>query len=290
MKNHINPQKKAKATKSSRHGVKAFVLAAGCLSLLGAGSGMIYAAPQLSSHALSQPLTIHTISTSSEGASAVNQSKAVNKTITAVTGQTFTIKLQQNTTTGYSWSYKADPQLKFIKEAEVSPIPASTNEKDAPIVAAPNDKVWTFKATKPGTYKVTFQYTRAWEKDAKPIETVVYTIKVSDKKAADQSNVINKKIEAAAGKTFDIKLEQNDSTGYAWSYKADPQLKFVKEAEQDTASKSKDSDSIVGAPTNKTWTFQASKPGTYKLTFKYERAWEQGTKPAKTVVYTVHVK
>ncbi|GGJ08772.1 protease inhibitor I42 family protein [Paenibacillus hunanensis] len=293
MTNHMSEHHQTKTntkTKSRRSGLKVIALTIGCLSLLGVGSGMIYAAPQLNTYTPQQPITIQAIDASSEGDSAVNESKVVNKTMAAITGHTFTIKLQENASTGYSWSYKADPQLKFIKEVEVSPIPASVDQSNAPIVGVPNDKIWTFKATESGTYKVTFQYTRPWEKDTNPVETVVYTIKVSDKKAADQSNVINKKIEAVAGQTFNIKLEQNDSTGYAWSYKADEQLKFVKEAEQDTASKSKDSDPIVGAPTNKTWTFQASKPGTYKLTFKYERAWEQGAKPAKTVVYTVHVK
>jgi len=104
------------------------------------------------------------------------------------------------------------------------------------------------------------------------------------------SKVANKKIEAVAGKTFDIKLEQNASTGYSWTYKADSQLKLVKASEQATPSKSKDGDPIVGAPTNKTWTFKATKPGTYKVSFKYEREWEKGAKPVQTIIYTVHIK
>ncbi|MFD1888219.1 protease inhibitor I42 family protein [Paenibacillus wenxiniae] len=292
MTNPMNQKQTAKTEKATRRqGFKAILLTAGCLSLIGAGSGMIYAASPVNAYTPKQPITIQAISSMSEGGSAVNESKVVNKTMTTVTGQPFTIKLQENESTGYAWSYKADPNIHFIKEAEVSPIPASVDKQNIPIVGMPNDKIFTFKATKAGTYKVTFNYERT-EKDAKPAETVIYTIKVSDKKAADQSTVVDKKIEAVAGKTFDIKLEQNDSTGYSWTYKADAQLELVKAAEQTTASnsKSKDGDMIVGAPTNKTWTFKATKPGTYKITFTYEREWQKGDKPAETVVYTVQVK
>ncbi|WP_322904151.1 protease inhibitor I42 family protein [Paenibacillus campi] len=298
MKQNANEQ--STASHARRQGWKGIAITAGCVALLGTGvgGGMIYAASDVApytyvvSSVTTTPIDPQQFGQMTEGASAVNESKVTNKTIAANTDATFNIKLQQNESTGYSWSYKADSHIQFVNKTETSPIPADVDKKDVPIVGAPNDTILTFKADKPGTYKLTFDYVRAWEKDAKPAETVIYTIKVNDKKAADQANVSNKKIEATAGKTFDIKLEQNDSTGYTWNYKAEPQLKLVKASEQATASssKSKDGETIVGAPTNKTWVFQADKPGTYKLTFKYERAWEKGVKPAQTVVYTVHVK
>ncbi len=270
MKKMTNNQPAQKTT--HRQVWKVLAITAGCLGLLGTsvGANVIHAAP----------VTTKKIATEQQKTAT---SKVANKTIEVAAGETFTINREQLGSNGYSWTYTTDKGITLVSKSEKAP-------KGNQAMTTPTIKTWKFKADKAGTYKVTFHYGPAWKKEAKPAETVIYTIKVSDKKAADQSNVINKKIEAVAGKTFDIKLEQNDSTGYAWSYKADAQLKFVKEAEQDTASKSKDSDPIVGAPTNKTWTFQASKPGTYKLTFKYERAWEQGAKPAKTVVYTVHVK
>jgi Predicted secreted protein len=45
---------------------------------------------------------------------------------------------------------------------------------------------------------------------------------------------------------------------------------------------------IVGAPTQKVWTFQANKSGIYHINFTYARSWEKDA-PAKTVEYTVKV-
>ncbi|WPP39682.1 protease inhibitor I42 family protein [Paenibacillus hunanensis] len=184
MKNPINQQQTTKTNKKTRrYGFKAIALTAGCLSLLAAGSSMIYAAPQLSAHivsqrVMSQPIPVQVISASSEGASAVNESKVVNQTITVNANQDFTIKLQENASTGYTWSYKADPHIHFVKSTETSSVPASVDKQNIPIVGAPNDKTLTFKATKPGTYQLTFKYERAWEKDATSAETVVYTVHV----------------------------------------------------------------------------------------------------------------
>ncbi len=182
-----NPSKQQQTTqtnqKTRRYGFKAIALTAGCLSLLAAGSSMIYAAPQQSSNVsvqpvMSQPIPIQTISKGSEGDSAVNKSKVVKQTITATANQDFAIKLQENASTGYTWSYIADPHIHFVKSTETSSVPASVDKQNIPIVGAPNDKTLTFKATKPGTYKMTFKYERAWEKDATSAKTVVYTVHV----------------------------------------------------------------------------------------------------------------
>ncbi len=177
MKNPMNQKQTAKTEKTTRHqGFKAILLTVGCLSLIGAGSGMIYAASPVNAYTPKQPITIQAIRSMSEGDSAVNESKVVNKTMTTVAGKTFNIKLEQNDSTGYSWTYKADPQLTLVKAWEQTT--KSQDEGDDPIVGAPTNKTWTFKTTKPGTYTVTFKYERAWEKGVKPAETVVYTIHV----------------------------------------------------------------------------------------------------------------
>ncbi|MFD1888218.1 protease inhibitor I42 family protein [Paenibacillus wenxiniae] len=272
MKKMTNNQPVQKTAR--RQGWKVLALTAGCLGLLGTsvGANVIHAAP----------VTMTKITTEQQKTAT---SKVINKTIEVAAGETFTINREELGSNGYSWTYTTDKGITFVSKSEKA-------SKGQDGMTKPTTKTWKFKADKAGTYKVTFNYGPAWKKDAKPAETVIYTIKVSDKKAADQSTVVDKKIEAVAGKTFDIKLEQNDSTGYSWTYKADAQLELLKAAEQATASnsKSKDGDAIVGAPTNKTWTFKATKPGTYKITFTYEREWEKGDKPAETVVYTVQVK
>ncbi|MEH6890303.1 protease inhibitor I42 family protein [Bacillus sp. JJ864] len=95
-----------------------------------------------------------------------------------------------------------------------------------------------------------------------------------------------KELEVTVGKTFDITLEENVSTGYSWSYTTNTdriQLvsENVKEPEKSDA---------VGMPTKKTWTFKATQAGTYTLKFDYSQTWEKGQKPAQTLTYTVKVK
>lgn len=46
---------------------------------------------------------------------------------------------------------------------------------------------------------------------------------------------------------------------------------------------------IVGAPTQKTWIFEANQKGTYKLQFFYARPWEKDVPAAKTVEYIIQV-
>ncbi|UNT71709.1 protease inhibitor I42 family protein (plasmid) [Bacillus sp. N447-1] len=116
-------------------------------------------------------------------------------------------------------------------------------------------------------------------------------------KPADSNKVIHsnkpkqesdhlKELEVKAGKTFDITLEENLSTGYSWSYTTNTDsiqlvTENVKEPEQSDA---------VGVPTKKTWTFKATKAGTYTLKFACSQTWEKGQKPAQTLTYTVKVK
>ncbi|QDS34073.1 stalk domain-containing protein [Brevibacillus brevis] len=79
-----------------------------------------------------------------------------------------------------------------------------------------------------------------------------------------------------------VSLEENPSTGYLWSYQAsDDTIKLMEVTVQ------KKNGEAIGAPTQKTWVFQPSKTGTYKLTFTLSRAMEQS--PPKRV-YTITVR
>ena len=86
-------------------------------------------------------------------------------------GEKCTVRLTENITTGYSWSYR-------IEKADV--ISLVSDEYTAPdtgLTGAPGTHEWTLKAQKPGQSKITFEYSRSWE-NVKPDETQVYTIKV----------------------------------------------------------------------------------------------------------------
>ncbi|WP_025689226.1 protease inhibitor I42 family protein [Paenibacillus zanthoxyli] len=116
-----------------------------------------------------------------------NKEKMLNEIYTSV-GKTFDIKLEENSSTGYSWSYVTDKEsIDLVSEkSEIQKIDQS--EVDETPVGVPSDKTWTFKASKPGTYKLKFSYAQQWDKRAKPAKTVEYTIKVTENESNKPDN------------------------------------------------------------------------------------------------------
>lgn len=85
----------------------------------------------------------------------------------------FRVQLEENATTGYSWTYKiSSASVKRISEKS-EPIAAQ-----ADLVGAPVQKTWTFRADRPGTYTLTFVYARSWEANDSSAQTMTYTVKV----------------------------------------------------------------------------------------------------------------
>lgn len=87
-------------------------------------------------------------------------------------------------------------------------------------------------------------------------------------------------------KQFEISLEGNPTTGYAWTYTMDPEG-IVKEVKNDYTSSTKDKD-VVGAGGTFLFVFEGVSAGEVKLTFEYKRSWE--TEPAiQTAEYVLAV-
>ncbi|MNW55336.1 Chagasin family peptidase inhibitor I42 [compost metagenome] len=203
-------------------------------------------------------------------------------------GEAFKITLEENTSTGYSWSYTSDSDaIRLI--AENSEAPAQT---DPPMMGVSSQKTWTFKADKKGTYTLKFSYTRPWEKDVPAAETATYTIKVTDKASNSKAEeIVTLKADGAnsvkKGQKFNITLGENQTTGYSWSYTSDPDA--IQLIAENSEAPSQTDTPMAGAPSQKTWTFKADKKGTYTLKFSYARSWEANAQPEQTVSYKVIV-
>lgn len=195
-----------------------------------------------------------------------------DKENTVKLGQKFSVILEENASTGYSWSYNIkDNGIAFI------------NTESEPLIGAPVNREWTFTAGKSGTYKIVFTYARSWEKESSDSKTVEYTIKVVNKKCTtfDSVGLVEGKVNTICKKQqFCITLEENASTGYSWSYKT--RAKAIKLTKDETFSNE-------GEPTQTVWTFTANKSGTYKIVFTYARSWEKDSSDTKEVEYTVKV-
>ena len=87
------------------------------------------------------------------------QQAHMSEQISVAAGDTFTVTLCSNATTGFEWSESAqisDPTVVQQTAHEfVGP--------DTGLVGAPGKEVWTFKAIKKGTSTIALEYSRPWE-------------------------------------------------------------------------------------------------------------------------------
>ena len=81
------------------------------------------------------------------------------KQVDVKTGETFTIALDSNATTGFQWTEQA-------KIADVNVLQQTVHNYVAPsdlVVGKAGIEEWTFKAVTSGSTKVTLSYNRPWE-------------------------------------------------------------------------------------------------------------------------------
>jgi inhibitor of cysteine peptidase len=83
----------------------------------------------------------------------------MTKSLEVKAGDTFTVTLCSNATTGYQWTENAVIGDKTIVEQTKHEFVAP----DSDLMGAPGNEVWTFKALKAGTTTVAMDYSRDWE-------------------------------------------------------------------------------------------------------------------------------
>jgi inhibitor of cysteine peptidase len=100
----------------------------------------------------------------------------ISKQMTATAGNTFTVTLCSNATTGFQWSESAQISDQTVVQQTshefVSP------EKTG-VVGAPGNEVWTFKALKKGTSTITMDYSRPWAGGEKGVWTFNLAVTVN---------------------------------------------------------------------------------------------------------------
>jgi predicted secreted protein len=89
-------------------------------------------------------------------------------------------------------------------------------------------------------------------------------------------------LSAHVGQSVEIRLRSQPGTGFSWVPKTNSSRLTVL-------------DPIAGPPMPGGWQtqrflFKARRPGTYRLTFSYDRPWAGGTKGAKNATFTIRVR
>ena len=97
-------------------------------------------------------------------------------TVKVTAGQEFTITLEANHTTGFSWQLAKPLDETLVKSVKNDYKPTPQKAGGSPMTGVGGTETWTFKAVKSGKTPIEFKYVRPWEKDKEPAKTATYQI------------------------------------------------------------------------------------------------------------------
>ena len=168
-------------------------------------------------------------------------------------GETFSVSLESNPTTGYSWQPEFDSR--FLELVETNFVSSAT---DPFLVGAGGVENFVFLAHREGQVEIIFKYQRPWEDQ--PIEKQSRKVNITD----SGISILNGKM----GETITISLISNPTTGYSWQPEYDSAfLKLVNTEFVPFAA-------VPGSPGMETFEFLMLKQGETKVKMLYKRPWE----------------
>ena len=94
-------------------------------------------------------------------------------------------------------------------------------------------------------------------------------------------------IDVIKGQSFEIVLESNPTTGYAWGLAKRIENHMVNLVTNEYHAKET---SLVGSGGAEVWTFVARHDGTTTITLAYRRPWEKEAPPAMTRVFRINIR
>lgn len=114
-----------------------------------------------------------------------------------------------------------------------------------------------------------------------PDGTVNITSPVEVQLKENEANIVK------SGDLFSVRLEENASTGYAWTVEHYNDVQLIKTITDQAMNNG--TEEIVGAPSMKTWIFKCDEPGEYKIKYTYERSFEKNS-ASETHEYKITVE
>jgi inhibitor of cysteine peptidase len=112
-------------------------------------------------------------------ASAEDFSKEANitKQVEVKTGDVFTVALDSNATTGFSWTEQAKiADGNILKQTGHEYLAPRANDDTKPVAGMSGIEEWWFTAGRTGTTTATMSYSRPWEGGEKDVRTFVLTV------------------------------------------------------------------------------------------------------------------
>ena len=88
---------------------------------------------------------------------------AISKEVAVAVGDSFTVTLCSNPTTGFEWESAQISDQTVLKQVDHEFVPPEDLGDRPPPPGSPGEEVWTFKALKEGTSTISMEYSRPWE-------------------------------------------------------------------------------------------------------------------------------
>jgi inhibitor of cysteine peptidase len=107
-----------------------------------------------------------------------SQAANITKQVEVKAGDTFTITLDSNATTGFSWTEQAKIADGNILKQTGHQYIAPRADNDKPVTGKAGVEEWTFNASRGGTTTASMSYSRPWEGGEKDARTFVLTVTV----------------------------------------------------------------------------------------------------------------
>jgi predicted secreted protein len=106
-----------------------------------------------------------------------NKKANIAKQVEVKAGDTFTITLDSNATTGFQWNEQAKiANAKVLTQEAHQYVAPATNNGSTPVAGMSGIEEWTFTAGQAGTTTATFSYDRPWEGGEKGVRTFILTV------------------------------------------------------------------------------------------------------------------
>jgi predicted secreted protein len=102
-----------------------------------------------------------------------NEAKLDPTEIHTIAGQSFTIALPANHSTGYSWRLARPLDVAILRQAS-----ETYREDSLGRIGGGGREFWTFEALAAGATEIYFEYARPFEKDAAPVNSARYRIEI----------------------------------------------------------------------------------------------------------------
>ncbi|MBN2682582.1 MAG: protease inhibitor I42 family protein [Bacteroidales bacterium] len=202
--------------------------------------------------------------------------KTTEKEYEILVNENFTIELESNKSTGYSWQWTNKSSDNCIEASKWDYVDGKTDGSSNKGV--PGKEVISFKGIKSGTATITLEYCRKSVKNS-TIETKTIVVKVKDNK---------KEYEIAVNENFTIELESNKSTGYSWQWTNKSSDNCIEALKWDYVDGKTDGSSNKGVPGKEVISFKGIKPGTATITLEYcRKSVKNSTIETKTVIVKV---